>query len=56
MGNGSVNTFPLVGIRFLIRQQLDYKSGRAVFSMWPVPRCYNQGTRSVDSSVLYRSL
>jgi hypothetical protein len=26
-------------------------NGRTVFSMWSVPRCYKQGTRSVDSSV-----
>jgi hypothetical protein len=32
-------------------KQSDYKSGRAVFSTWSVPRCYKQGTRAVDSSV-----
>jgi hypothetical protein len=44
-GNGSVNTFPLLGSRLLIMQQLDYNNGRAVFSTLSVPRCYNQGTR-----------
>jgi hypothetical protein len=38
LGNGSVNTFPLLGSRFLIMQQLDYNSGRAVFTAWSVPR------------------
>jgi hypothetical protein len=32
-------------------QQLDYNNGRDVFSTWSVPRCYKQGTKSVDSSV-----
>jgi hypothetical protein len=31
LGNGSVNTFPLLGSRFLITQQLDYNNRRAVF-------------------------
>jgi hypothetical protein len=51
LGSGSVNTFPLLGNRFLITQQLDYNSGIAVFSTWFMPRCYKQGMRSVDSSV-----
>jgi hypothetical protein len=55
-GNGSVNTFPLLGSGFLILQQLHYNNGRAVFFLWSVPRCYMQGTRSVDSSVLYGNL
>jgi hypothetical protein len=38
--NGSVNTFPLLGSRFLIMQQLYYNNGRAVFSTWSVSRCY----------------
>jgi hypothetical protein len=29
---------PLLGNRFLIMQQLDHKNGRAVFSMWSMPR------------------
>jgi hypothetical protein len=32
LGNGLVNTFPLLGSRFLIMQQLDYNNGRVVFS------------------------
>jgi hypothetical protein len=40
LGNGSVNTFPLLGNRFLIMQQLDYNSGRAVFSAWFALRGY----------------
>jgi hypothetical protein len=51
LGNGSVNTYPLLGSRFLIMQQLDYNNGKSVFSMWSVPRCYKRGTRSVVSSV-----
>jgi hypothetical protein len=42
LGNGWVNIFPLLGSRFLIMQQLDYNSGRAVYSMWSVPRCYSE--------------
>jgi hypothetical protein len=51
-GNGSVNTFPLLGSRFLIMQQLDHNNGKIVFSLWSVPRCYTQGAGldSVDSS------
>jgi hypothetical protein len=30
-------------------RQLDYKSGRTVFSTWFVPRCYKEGTKAVDS-------
>jgi hypothetical protein len=33
LGNGSVNTFLLLGSRFL-----DYNNGRPVFSVWSVPR------------------
>jgi hypothetical protein len=33
LGNGSLNTCPLLGSRFLIMQQLDYNSERAIFSM-----------------------
>jgi hypothetical protein len=31
LGNGSVNTFPLIGSRSLLMQQLDYNNGRDVF-------------------------
>jgi hypothetical protein len=31
VGIGSVNMFPLLSSRFLIMQQLDYKSGNGVF-------------------------
>jgi hypothetical protein len=31
LGNGSVNTFLLLGSRFLIMQQLDYNNGNGVF-------------------------
>jgi hypothetical protein len=40
LGNGSENTFPLIGSRFLITQQL-----KNMFSMWSLPRCYKQGTK-----------
>jgi hypothetical protein len=43
LGNGSVNTFPLLGSRFLIMQQLDYNNRRDVISK-------GQG-QLVDSSV-----
>jgi hypothetical protein len=45
LNNSLVNTFPLLGSTLLIMQQLDYNSGRTVFSMWSVPRCYKQGTK-----------
>jgi hypothetical protein len=48
LGLGSVNTFTLLGRRFLIIQQLDYNSGDTVFSMWSVPRCYKQGTKLIE--------
>jgi hypothetical protein len=35
LGNGSVNTFPLVGSRFSILQQLDYNSGNGMFLRGP---------------------
>jgi hypothetical protein len=38
LGNGLVNTFPLLASRSLIIKQLDYNNGRAVFSTWYVPR------------------
>jgi hypothetical protein len=50
LGSGSVNTFPFLGSRDLILQQLDYNE-KAVIPMWSVLRCYKQGTKSVDSSV-----
>jgi hypothetical protein len=31
LDNGLVNTFPLLGSRFLIMKQLDYNNGRTVF-------------------------
>jgi hypothetical protein len=31
LGNGLVNTFPLLGSRILIMQQLNYNNERAVF-------------------------
>jgi hypothetical protein len=48
LGSSVVNTFMLLGSRFLIMQPLRYNSGRSVFSVWSVLRCYKQGTRSVD--------
>jgi hypothetical protein len=42
LANGSLNTFPLLGSRFLIMQQLDHNSGRAVFPTWSVPRGYKR--------------
>jgi hypothetical protein len=51
LGNGSVNTFPLLDSRFFINATIDYNNARAVFSMWSVPRCYTQGTKLVDNSL-----
>jgi hypothetical protein len=42
LGNGSVNTFSLLGRRFLIMQQLNYNTGRAVLSTWSVPSDYKR--------------
>jgi hypothetical protein len=42
LNNGSVNTFPLLGSRFLIIQQLYYNIGSAVFSTWSVLRGYKR--------------
>jgi hypothetical protein len=42
LGNGWLNTFPLLGSSFLRMQQLKYNNGRAVFSMRSVPRGYKQ--------------
>jgi hypothetical protein len=42
LGNGSANTFPLLGNSFLIMQQLGYNNGRAVFFTWSVPRGYKR--------------
>jgi hypothetical protein len=42
LGNGSVNTFLLLGRNFLIIKKLGYNNGRAVFSAWSVPRGYKQ--------------
>jgi hypothetical protein len=38
LGNGSVNTSPLLGSIFLITERVDYNHGRAVFSAWSVAR------------------
>jgi hypothetical protein len=46
LGNGSVNTFQLLGGSFLIMQQFDYSNGRTVFFAWSVPKCYKQRKRS----------
>jgi hypothetical protein len=35
----------------MLNIETDYNNGRAVFSKRSVPRCYKQGTRSLDSSV-----
>jgi hypothetical protein len=35
LGNGSVNTFSLLGSRFLIMQQLDYNNGNGMFVSVP---------------------
>jgi hypothetical protein len=51
MGNGSVNTFLLLGSRFIIMQQLDFNNGVAVFSMWSVLNSY-KCTRLELSSVV----
>jgi hypothetical protein len=32
--NGSINTFPLLGSRFLIMQHMDHNNRRSAFSMW----------------------
>jgi hypothetical protein len=56
LGNGSVNTLPLLGNRFLTILQFDFSNGRAVFSMWSVPRCYKQGTKSTDILLLILTL
>jgi hypothetical protein len=45
LGNGSVNTFPMLDRRFLTMQQLDFNNGRDVFSTWSALRCYKQGIR-----------
>jgi hypothetical protein len=42
---------PIARKQILNNATVDYNNGRAVFSMWSMPRCYKQGTRSVDSSV-----
>jgi hypothetical protein len=42
LGNGSVNTFPLLGIIFLKKQDFDYDNGRAVCSTWFVPIGYKR--------------
>jgi hypothetical protein len=45
---GFQKSFPLLGSRLLTMQQLDTTNNRrALFSMWPGPRCYMEGTKSV---------
>jgi hypothetical protein len=44
-GQRLCKTFPFLGSRFLIKQQLNSNNGRPVFSMWSLPRCYKQGAR-----------
>jgi hypothetical protein len=50
MGNGSVNTFLLLGSRYLIMQQSDYSNGNGV-SAWSVQRSFleDNGGDSVSS-------
>jgi hypothetical protein len=43
LGNGSVNTFPLLGSRFLIMQQLDYNNGNGVFLRGPCRDIISKG-------------
>jgi hypothetical protein len=43
--------FLLISSRFLIIQEIGYNNGRALFSMWSIPRYYKQGRRSIDNSV-----
>jgi hypothetical protein len=53
--NGSVNTFPLLGSRFVIMQQLDYNNGDGCFYL-ALPRCYKQGSSVILESVLHGRL
>jgi hypothetical protein len=50
LGNGSVNTFPLLGGIFLIMQHLDYKNGRDIFYVVRAERLYAR--RSLELSQL----
>jgi hypothetical protein len=43
LGNDSINTFPLLGSRFLIMQQLDYNNGKGVFLRGPCPDVTSKG-------------
>jgi hypothetical protein len=43
LGNGSVNTFALLGSRLLIMQQLDCNNGNGVFLRGPCPDVINKG-------------
>jgi hypothetical protein len=43
LGNSSVNTFPLLGSRFLIMQQLDYNNGNGVFLRGPCRAVISKG-------------
>jgi hypothetical protein len=51
LGNSSVDTFLLLGSRFLIMQQLVYNNGNRVISLWSMPRCYKQGIKLAESLV-----
>jgi hypothetical protein len=51
LGNGLVNTFLLLGSRFLITQLLDYNNGRTVFSTWCVEMLQARDKVSLVSSV-----
>jgi hypothetical protein len=41
----SVNTFPLLGSRFLTMQKMGFNNRRDVFSTWSMPGCYKQRNR-----------
>jgi hypothetical protein len=52
-----MNTFPLLGSRYLIMQQLVYDNWNRLISMWSMPKCYKQGTMlMISSRVLYGRL
>jgi hypothetical protein len=52
LGNGSVNTFPLLGSRFLIIQQLNYNNGTAVFFAGSMPTgCKRDDGWSLDENI-----
>jgi hypothetical protein len=45
LGSGLINTFLLLGSRFLIMQQLDYNNGNGMFSVWSMLKYYTQGAK-----------